>query len=80
MGGIGSVTTASQYVTIAWVMTLGILLGLILVPFLAKPIQKGLISIGKKDKRWSEIFSDAMFMGMISAFVGYVFCDVTHHL
>ena len=26
-----------------------------------------------KDKRWSAIFSDALFMGMISAFVGYVF-------
>ncbi len=76
--GVSAVTTASQYVTIAWVMTLGILLGLILVPILAKPIQKGLINIEKKDKRWSEIFSDAMFMGMISAFLGYVFCDVTN--
>jgi hypothetical protein len=78
LGGISQVTNATEYVTIAWVMTLGILIGLILVPILAKPIQKGMVSIGKKDKRWSEIFSDAMFMGMISAFVGYVFCDVTH--
>ena len=35
-------------------------------------------TLEKKDKRWRDIFQDAMFMGMISAFVGYVFCDVTH--
>ena len=30
----------------------------------------------KRDKKWSEIFTNAMFIGMISAFVGFVFCDV----
>ena len=30
------------------------------------------------DKKWSEIFTNAMFLGMISAFLGYVFCDVTN--
>ena len=29
-----------------------------------------------KDKQWGEIFNNAMFLGMISAFLGYVFCDV----
>ena len=29
----------------------------------------------KMDKKWSEIFSNAMFLGMISAFLGYVFWD-----
>ena len=29
-----------------------------------------------KDKKWGEIFNNAMFLGMISAFLGYVFCDV----
>jgi hypothetical protein len=32
--------------------------------------------IGMKDKKWGEIFNNAMFLGMISAFLGYVFCDV----
>ena len=32
----------------------------------------------KKDKKWGEIFNNAMFLGMISAFLGYVFCDVTN--
>ena len=34
--------------------------------------------IEKMDKKWSEIFNNAMFLGMISAFLGYVFCDVTY--
>lgn len=71
-----TITDASQYVTVLWVMTLGILIGLILVPLLTKKIQGGIINMEKRDKKWSEIFNNAMFMGMISAFLGYVFCDV----
>ena len=26
----------------------------------------------------AEVFNNAMFLGMISAFLGYVFCDVTN--
>ncbi len=67
--------TANQYVTITWVMTLSILVGIWLMPLIGKRIQNGMISIGNKDKKWSEIFSSAMFIGMLSAFLGYVFCD-----
>ncbi len=66
------------FVTIAWVMTLGIAIGLILTPILTKKIQSGLIKLEAKDKKWSEILNNAMFLGMISAFLGYVFCDVTN--
>lgn len=69
--------TASGFVTVLWVMTLGIILGLALVPVLAKRIQKGIKKMEKKDTRWGEIFNNAMFLGMISAFLGYVFCDVS---
>lgn len=72
------VTDPSVYVTVLWVMTLSIALGLILVPFLTKKVQSGVSKIGMKDKKWGEIFSNAMFLGMISAFLGYVFCDVTY--
>ena len=77
LGGSTSetITTASAYVTVAWVMTLGILIGLILTPLLTKKIQKGMKKIEQMDKKWSEIFSNAMFIGMISAFLGYVFWD-----
>ncbi len=71
-----AVTDPSIYITIAWVMTIGIAAGLVLVPFLTKKIQSGVNNIGLKDKKWGEIFNNAMFLGMISAFLGYVFCDV----
>ncbi len=68
---------ASDYVTVLFVMTLGIAGGFILVPFCTKGIQKGLKTMEKRDKKWGEIFNNAMFLGMISAFLGYVFCDVS---
>ena len=68
--------TASQYVTIAIVMTVSILVGIWLVPVLAKKMQKGLVSFEAKDKKWSDILQNSLFLGMISAFVGFVFCDV----
>lgn len=73
-----TITDPSIYVTIVWVMTLGIAMGLVLTPFLTKRIQSGMTKIGMKDKKWGEIFNNAMFLGMISAFLGYVFCDVTN--
>lgn len=72
------IDNAEAFVTIAWVMTLGIITGLVLTPLLAKKIQSGLIKLESKDKKWSEILNNAMFLGMISAFLGYVFCDVTN--
>lgn len=79
--GVGAGTTItdpSLYVTILWVMTLGIAAGIVFVPFVTKKIQSGLTKMGMKDKKWGEIFNNAMFLGMISAFLGYVFCDVTN--
>jgi hypothetical protein len=78
--GIGSeqVTDPSHYITILLVMTLSIALSLVLAPIMTKKVQTGVSKIGMKDKKWGEIFSSAMFLGMISAFLGYVFCDVTY--
>ena len=77
LSDLAGVMTASQYVTIAIVMTVSILVGIWLVPVLGKRIQNGLVSFEKKDKKWSEIIQSALFIGMISAFVGFVFCDVS---
>ena len=71
-----TITDPSVFIAVAWVMTVGIAAGLVLVPFLTKRIQSGLSKVGMKDKKWGEIFNNAMFLGMISAFLGYVFCDV----
>ena len=71
-----TITDPSIYVTVLWVMTVGIAAGLIIIPFITKRIQSGMSKMGMKDKKWAEIFNNAMFLGMISAFLGYVFCDV----
>lgn len=69
--------TASQFLTILIVMTVSIMVGIWLVPVLAKRMQKGLVSFEKRDKKWSDILQASLFIGMISAFVGYVFADVS---
>ena len=70
------VSDPSIFISIAWVMTVGIGAGLVFVPFVTKKLQSGMSKIGMKDKKWGEIFNNAMFLGMISAFLGFVFCDV----
>lgn len=79
MGLSGSTApNASQYVTIALVMTLSIMVGIWLVPAICKKMQKGMGNMEKRDKKWADIFQSAMFIGMIAAFVGFVFCDVSN--
>lgn len=70
------ITDPSIFLSVVWVMTLSIAAGLVLVPFMTKGIQNGMTKMGMKDKKWGEIFNNAMFLGMISAFLGFVFCDV----
>ena len=78
MGLVGSVSpNASQFVTILMVMTLSIMVGIWLVPVVCKKLQKGMVNLEKRDQKWADIFSSSMFIGMIAAFVGYVFCDVS---
>ena len=68
--------SASQYLTISIVMTASIMVGIWLVPLICKKYQSGLMSFENKDKKWSDILQNSLFIGMISAFVGFVFCDV----
>lgn len=66
---------AEQFVTITLVMTISIMVGIWLVPVLCKKMKTGLVNMKNKDAKWLDIFQSAMFIGMISAFVGFVFCD-----
>ena len=68
---------ASQFVTIVSVMTISIMVGIWLVPVVAKKYQAGMVSFEKKDQKWSDILQNSLFIGMITAFVGYVFCDIS---
>ena len=74
---LGDAVNSQQFVTVSLVMTLGIIVGLVLVPLICKKVSNGMISFKNKDKEWAEIFQSALFMGMISAFLGFIFCDVT---
>lgn len=68
--------TAQQYVNVLLVMTLSIMSGIWLVPLFGKKLLHGMSSLSNRDAKWADIFSNALFIGMISAFLGYVFCDV----
>lgn len=72
--------TASQYTAIAWVMTLGIMASVILTPILCRKLLGNVDKFKKKDKRWGDILMAALFMGMISAFLGMIFGHVTEGL
>ena len=74
LGRIESLT-AQQFVNITLVMTISILMGIWLVPLIGKKLLTGMSSLENRDKKWAEIFQNAMFIGMISAFLGFVFCD-----
>ena len=67
--------TAQQYVNVLLVMTISILVGIWLVPAIGKKLQKGMANLGNRDAKWADIFQNALFIGMIAAFLGFVFCD-----
>ena len=75
-----AVTDASAFAAIAWVMTLGIIPGIFVVLFGLKKLQKGVVSLKHGDSKWGGIFMDSLFLGMISAFLGLVFADVSKGL
>lgn len=80
LGDSATLLTAPQYSVIAWVMTLGILAGVIFTPILCKRLLSGVDRLEKRDRKWSDIFMNALFMGMISAFLGMIFGHVTEGL
>ncbi len=67
--------TAQQYVNITTVMTASIMVGIWLVPAISKKLLGGVSKLQKRDAKWTDILSNAMFIGMIAAFLGFVFCD-----
>lgn len=72
-----AVTDPKVFTTITWVMTLGIMPSIALLPFIGKKIEGGVMKIKNKDAKWGEIFMSSLFIGMISAFLGVVFADIS---
>ncbi len=75
--GSGNPLTAQQFVNVLLVMTISIMVGIWLVPVIGKRLQKGMKTLENRDKKWSDLFSNSLFIGMIAAFLGFVFCDVS---
>ena len=64
------ITDPAVYAGVAWVMTLGSILPLILIPIILKKIQKGVSNVASKNSKWMDVMTAAAFIGLISAFIG----------
>ncbi len=71
-----TITDPEVFSAIVWVMTLGIIPSLILVPIFGKKINAGVLKVKAKDAKWGSLFMDALFLGMISAFLGMIFATI----
>ncbi len=69
-GGIANeITNPEVFATIAWVMTLGSIMPLILIPILLKKVQSKIGKTVSKNNAWASVMSAAAFIGLIAAFV-----------
>ena len=71
------VTDPEIFAALVWVMTVGIVPGLILVPLFGQKIEGSLSKLKSKDQKWGDIFMTSLFLGMISAFLGVIFADIS---
>lgn len=69
---IGDVLTADIVITAIWVMTLGCIPPLLIIPLFYKKMNVKMAGLREKDQTWNQILMDALFIGMISAFSGYI--------
>lgn len=70
-GGLaGEITDPQMFAEISWVMTLGSILPLILIPIILKKIQKGVSDAASKNSKWMDVMTAAAFIGLIAAFIG----------
>lgn len=70
------VTSAVAFNAMAWVMTMGIMSGILVILFFQKSMIQGLGKVRSRDEAWSKIFMDSLFIGMISAFLGMIFSEI----
>lgn len=70
-GGIGTeVTDPKIFTSVAWVMTLGSVLPLVIIPIFIKKIQTKITGAVNKNSAWADLMSAAAFIGLIAAFLG----------
>ena len=70
-GGLSAeITDPLGFSTAAWVMTLGSVMPLVIIPFAMKKIQNSIGKAVSKNTACPDVMSAAAFIGLISAFVG----------
>ncbi len=62
--------TAEVFSNSMWVMSVGIIWGLVMCIFVLKRYQNSMKNVQKKDSAWAEIMVNALFFGMLSVFLG----------
>lgn len=67
-----SITEPETFAAVAWVMTIGSILPLVLLPFILKFVQSkmGKVTSGGGNGKFGDIISAATFIGLIAAFIG----------
>lgn len=68
LGGAGY--TPEVFANSMWIMSIGIIWGLVACIFFMKRLQKGVSTMKEKDNKWASILITALFFGMVSVFVG----------
>ena len=70
-GGIGNdVADPKVFTAVSWVMSLGCVFPLILIPIVLKKVQKKVTGTLNKNAKWADLMSAAAFIGLIAAFLG----------
>ncbi|MBU0926637.1 MAG: DUF5058 family protein [Spirochaetes bacterium] len=65
-----TISDPTVFSAIAWAMSLGSVFAMVLITLFAKRIQSGIHKAQLKDTKWAGLLISAMFMGLISAFLG----------
>jgi hypothetical protein len=75
-GGVDvNTATVKDFVVVMYVMSIGIIGGLCVAPFISKPIQMGAMKIKTGDKRWGALGASVFFLVILIVFVVPMFLD-----
>jgi hypothetical protein len=81
-GGLDMTTlasaTATDFVLVMYVMSIGIIGGLFFSPFVAKRIQSGAMSIKAGDQRWGSLGGSVFMTVILTVFAVPMFLDYSH--
>lgn len=63
------ITDPTVFTTVAWVMALGSIMPLVVLPLVLKRLQRGMKKVSQKDTKLTDALSAAAFIGLIATFI-----------